>query len=161
MDGVSVAASAVSIGAACLKLSTLLYQWIEETRGSDETIKTLANELKTLSTILDVVKTCSQSRPGNPKSVAEHEQDLWRLVQRTVDDCGTTTEKLEKILGGISHRKGIGLTITNFQLTIHSEKMSRLREHLQTNKGVLQITLQTISVYESPPGLLLDSHNYC
>jgi hypothetical protein len=146
IDPLSITVGAVSLSAACFKLSTWLYKWIDETKSSDEIVKTFANELKTLSTVLDAVKTTSQNRPTAPTSNIEHDEALWGLVQSIIDDCSVATRKLEKLLEGIGSRKGIGLTITNFHLNLQSDKMSRLRGQLQNHKNELQITMQAINL---------------
>jgi hypothetical protein len=141
MEPLSVSALAIS----CIKLSTSLYKWIEETKNVDVTVKAFAAEVKAFSAVLDAVKSSSQD-PLMIDALKQYDNDLWALVQKTLYDCSTVVGELDRLLAGIGSRRGVGHAITNFNLNLKSEKMTLLRQQIQSYTTVLQMSMQMINV---------------
>jgi hypothetical protein len=141
MEPISVSALAVT----CIKLSTSLYKWIEETRNVDATVKAFAAEVKAFSAVLDAVKSSSQD-PLMIYALRQYNNDLWALVQKTLCDCSIVVSELDRLLAGIGSRSGVGHAITNFNLNLKSEKMTLLRQQIQSYTTVLQMSMQMINV---------------
>lgn len=60
MDLLSIASAAAAITVSCIKVSTLLYTWIDKIRSVDGNIKAFLAEVNAFSAVLDAVKSCSQ-----------------------------------------------------------------------------------------------------
>ena len=144
MEPFSVAALVVKLN--CIKLSTSLYTWIEETKNVDGTVKDFAAVVKALSSVLDIVKSSSQDICMINALPRKHNNELWALVQTTLYDCSTIVDELDQLLEGIESRSGVGHVITNFSLDLKSEKMTLLWQQIQSYTAVLQISMQMINV---------------
>ncbi|KAN0087165.1 hypothetical protein V8E54_000853, partial [Elaphomyces granulatus] len=145
MEPVSVAGFVVT----CVRLSTLLYIWIVETKTVDGTIKAFAAEVEALSFVLDAVKSSSQDTRIINALPRQHNNGLWAFVQKTLCDCSTIVGELDKLLAGIGSRSGVGHVITNFNLKLKSGKMTLLRQQIQSYTSVLQMSMQMINVHLS------------
>jgi hypothetical protein len=55
MDPLSIAASAIGVGTACLQLAAAVYRYVNEVKEIDKTISLFGDNLKTLSTALTSV----------------------------------------------------------------------------------------------------------
>jgi hypothetical protein len=124
----------------------LLYAWIKETRNVDGTVKAFAAEVKALSAVLDAVKSSSQDALMADASLMQHSKELWALVRKTIDDCGTVVRELDRLLAGIGSRRGIGHAITNFILDLESGKITILRQQIQSYTTVLHMSMQMVNV---------------
>lgn len=152
MDFVSCAAVAGSVTMACIKISNLLHQFIEETKSADGNIKTFYKEVTALSRILKAIRSSLQ-HPSIEKAItkAQGQDDttLWDSIQYSLDDCGRVVKKLNDILAdiGLGARTGIfNSALTTYRLRERRPEMALLRQQIQTYSGVLQMAMQVISV---------------
>jgi hypothetical protein len=142
MEPVSVAGLVVN----CVKLSTLLYMWIVETKTVDGTVKAFAAEVEALSAVLDTVKSSSKDTLIINALPRQHNNELWTLIQKTLCDCNTIVGELDQLLAGIGSRSGVGHVITNFNLKLKSGRMTLLRQQIQSYTTILQMSMQMIGV---------------
>ena len=142
MEPVSVAGLVVN----CVKLSTLLYMWIVETKTVDGTVKAFAAEVEALSAVLDAVKSSSKDTLIINALPRQHTNELWTLIQKTLCDCNTIVGELDQLLAGIGSRSGVGHVITNFNLKLKSGRMTLLRQQIQSYTTILQMSMQMIGV---------------
>jgi Fungal N-terminal domain of STAND proteins len=138
--------SIAALVASSVKLSTLLYTWIRETKNVDGTVKAFAAEVEALSSVLDAIKSSSQDTLISNALPRQHNNELWALIQKTLYDCSTVVGELDQFLAGIGSRSGVGHVITNFNLNLKSGKMTLLRQQIQSYTTGLQMAMQMINV---------------
>ena len=146
MDPLSVASAAATITVSCIKVSTLLYTWIDEIKNIDGALRAFLSEVNALSAVLDAVKSCSQDALLTDVSQRQDTSAFWVLVQKTLEDCGTVVGELERILMDVASRRGLGQLITNSLLNVQSGKIALLRQQIQSFTTVLQMAMQMINV---------------
>jgi hypothetical protein len=146
MDLLSIASAAAAITVSCVKLGTFLYGWIEEIRDVDGTVKVFMAEVNALSAVLDAVKFCSQGAAVTDSAQREDSKALWVLVQKTLEDCSAVIDQLDCLVADIQSKRRLGQLITNFVLNLKSDKITLIRQQIQSSTNVLQIAMQTISV---------------
>jgi hypothetical protein len=146
MDPLSVASAAAAITVSCIKVSTLLYTWIDEIKSIDGTLRAFLTEVNALSAVLDAVKSCSQDALLTDVSQRQDTSAFWVLVQKTLGDCGTVIGELERILMDVASRRGLGQLVTSSVLNTQSGKIALLRQQIQSYTTVLQMAMQMINV---------------
>ena len=144
MEPFSVAALVVKLN--CIKLSTSLYTWIEETKNVDGTVKAFAAEVKALSSVLDTIKSFSEDMCMISALPRQHNNELWALVKNTLYDCSKIVDELDQLFEGMGSRSGVGHVITNFNLNLKSEKITLLWQQIQRYTTALQMSMQMIHV---------------
>jgi hypothetical protein len=146
MEPLSIASAAAAITVSCVKVSTLLYSWIDEIKNIDGTLRAFLTEVNALSAVLDAVKSCSQDALLTDVSQRQDTSAFWGLVQRTLGDCGTAVGELERILMDVASRRGLGQLVTSSVLNTQSGKIALLRQQIQSYTTVLQMAMQMINV---------------
>ena len=152
MDPLSIIASSTSLAALCLKCSTLLYEYINDTKNVDATVSTFCSEIDSLAQVLDSIKTNFR----HPRTVAviqaaqdEYDGRLWSNIGKLLDRCKISMVRLEKILGGLNKSTGGGLLrkpIKQLRFSMKSDEIVMLRQQVQSHNLMMQITLQSISM---------------
>jgi tRNA threonylcarbamoyladenosine modification (KEOPS) complex Pcc1 subunit len=146
MDLLTIASAAAAITVSCVKLGTLLYGWIEEVRDVDGTLKVFRAEVNALSAVLDAVKSCSQEAVVTDSARKQDSKAFWVLVQKTLEDCSTVIDQLDRLLADIQSKRRFGQLITNFVLNLKSDNVALLRQQIQSYTTVLQMAMQVINV---------------
>ena len=146
MDFLSIASAAAAITVSCVKLGTFLYVWIEEIRDVDGTVKVFMTEVNALSAVLDAVKSCSQDAVVTDSAQRQDSMAFWVLVQKTLEDCSTAIDQLDRLLADIQNKRRLGQMITNFVLNLKSNNIALIRQQIQSYTTVLQMAMQMINV---------------
>ena len=132
--------------AKCVRASTSLYTWIEETKNVDGTVKAFAAEVKALSSVLVAVESFSEDTCMINALPRQHNNEHWALVKNTLYDCSKIVDELDQLLKGIRSRGGVGHVITNFNLNLKSGKITLLWQQIQRYTTALQMSMQMINV---------------
>ena len=145
MDLLSIASAAAAITVSCVKLGTLLYCWIEEIRDVDGTLKVFMAEVNALSAVLDAVKSWSQDAVVTDSAQRQDSKAFW-VVQKTLEDCSTVIDQLDRLLADIQTKRRLGQLATHFVLNLKSDNIALIRQQIQSYTTVLQMAIQVINV---------------
>jgi Fungal N-terminal domain of STAND proteins len=154
MDPISIAASSAGLAVTCVKISALLYTWIEETRNVDTAVSDFCEETIALSRVLDTISKSLKQSHIIVASTSGANQDLWSSLKATLDDCGSTLDKLDQKLEEVKGSAPSGLAmlrrpIKHFRLSLKIKDIALFRERIQFYNGAMQLPLQMINVYRS------------
>jgi ankyrin repeat protein/tetratricopeptide (TPR) repeat protein len=151
MDPLSVTVASLSIIGSCTQCALILTQWIGKLKTIDERIQTFINEIQSLSATHDALQKSLQ-QPAIVAAARNTEQNagaaLWKQVQRSLNDCKDTLEKLQKVLNDINPNSGslFRRPILTFKESLLSGDMAALRQRLILFNSTLSLPLQMINV---------------
>jgi len=103
-------------------------------------------EVKALSAVLDAVKSWSQDAVVTDSAQRQDSKAFWVLVQKTLEDCSTTIDQLDRLLADIQGKRRLGHLITNFVLNVKSDNIVLIRQQIQSYTTVFQMAMQVINV---------------
>jgi chaperonin cofactor prefoldin len=151
MDPLSVTVASLSIIGSCTQCALILTQWVGKLKTIDERIQTFINEIQSLSATHDALQKSLQ-QPAIVAAARNTEQNagaaLWKQVQRSLNDCKDTLEKLQKVLNDINPNSGslFRRPILTFKESLLSGDMAALRQRLILFNSTLSLPLQMINV---------------
>ena len=151
MDPLSIAASATGLATACVKLSKVLYIWVDETRSVDTNVSGFGDEILSLSRVLDAVGKSIKENPVINAPGSDGNRELWSNLKITLDDCRTTLNKLNEILAEVQSAAPFGLSmlrrpVKQIKLSLKMKDIEVYRQRIQHFNGAMQLPLQMINV---------------
>ena len=155
MDPFSVAAGALSLVAACGKLSEHILKYVNACQTVDENVQVLRIEVDMLSRVLYAL----HSKLREPRLAhaafdvqTGHERQHWESVKQLMDDCEGTLLSLERILDGVgrsnSLRGFLRKPVKKFKLDIRQSDIESHKHAIAAYRQTLQLSLQLITVYQ-------------
>ncbi|TLD34661.1 Dimethyl-sulfide monooxygenase [Venturia nashicola] len=150
MDPLSIATGSASLATSCFKIGSILYTFIDETRSVDKNVAALIAEVKGL---LHVLETVSKSL-NHDALVGLRSSDhvhLWTMVEASLQECGTTLDKLETMLqdlnGTANSRFGVlRRPIMKVRLNMKLKEIGDFQQQVRSHYSGMQLTLGTINV---------------
>ena len=152
MDPLSIAAGATGLATLCFQCSKAMYQLYDSTQMVDVNITSFCDEVDTLARVLgDLSNSFDHPRILAVVESARQEYDgrLWANVDTLISKCRRSMESLNVILQKINKDSGsvFNKPIKQFRLRFRTDDIIRLRGQIQSHKLMMQITLQSISMY--------------
>jgi methyl-accepting chemotaxis protein len=156
MDPLSIATASASLAGFCVKLSTIIYNFIDKSQHVERTVQVLRVEIDSLSQVLTSI-----SVNFNDHSLAEtaldsqtgHEAQHWKNFEGLMDDCKETLEALEHVLEPMKKKsRPFARPVKQFKLEQMSREIELLKQQIAAYRQTMSLSLQLITVY--PPFLL-------
>ncbi|KAL2830322.1 hypothetical protein BDW59DRAFT_141421 [Aspergillus cavernicola] len=113
MDPLAIAGFATTSAASCLKLSSLLYTYIEEVRDVDSIVSALGSDLKMLSTSLDGISTTLQEHGTNITAKLDKSAKLFKSLSICIIECDETLDAVAILLDDAQKHGGSLLTLAS------------------------------------------------
>jgi hypothetical protein len=151
MDPLSIAATSAGLVVTCVKITGLLYTWIDGTRNIDKTVSGFCEEVLILSRVLEAVGSAWKSNPSIAAAQAATDGQLWRCVKMTLDDCQGTLETLDEKLNEVKGSNSLGMRIfgkanKQIRLNLRMTDLTVYRQRVQYHNSAVQMALQMINV---------------
>lgn len=151
MDPLSIAASAAGLATACVKISGVLYTWIDETIEIDSTVSQLCEEIAALSRVLESISKAYTQAPSIVISGMDPDGRLWITVRASLDDLQGTLDKLNQLLREVQKSSlfGRGFLRRPAKQIKYSFKVKDItiyRERIKSYNSAMTSTLQMINV---------------
>ncbi|KAF2186889.1 hypothetical protein K469DRAFT_705417 [Zopfia rhizophila CBS 207.26] len=148
-DPFAIASGAAGLVAVCVKVSALLYTFIEGARHIDENLDGLCRELKGLSSSLDHINTAWSEHYSF--AIAQKNGDLWRNVEESFEDIRYTLGRLEKKITEIEDEGFFGRTflkrpVKRFRAGLRSNDIVEFRSQIHSYKLSMHTTLLIICI---------------
>jgi hypothetical protein len=152
MDPLSIAAASAGLAVTCVKITGVLYTWIDDARNVDATVSGFCEEILALSRTLEALSAAWKQNPSIEAAQAAGDGHLWRSVKMTLDDCKATLGKLDKKLDEVRGSNSLGMRIfgrvnRQIRLSLRAADVAVYRQRVQYYSGAMQLALQMISVY--------------
>lgn len=152
MDPLSIAAASAGLAVTCVKITGILYAWIDDMRNVDAAIRGFCEETLALSRILEAVSSAWKQNPSIAAAQAAGDGRLWQSVKMTLDDCKATLARLDKKLDDIRGSKSLGMRIfgrasRQIRLSLRAADIAVYRQRILYYSGAMQLALQMINVY--------------
>src|SRR5271155_1136037 len=116
----SITTGTLQVVTCCASCIFTIAQWVEKVKTVDQRIQDFMNELEALRATHNALHTSLRS-PGMQAAAQTAEQnsgnELWERISKSLSDCKSTMEKLQKILKDInvSTRNPLRKPIKQFQ----------------------------------------------
>jgi len=148
MDPLSIATAVGGTSKAALALSTTLYAFVEATKNIDQSVKSLYDEVNSLTRTLDAIGGSIASPSLAVGDEASQNPELWQSVEGSLADCRNTIEKLNASLSGIKNSGSnvASQMLRTFKLNFKEDELRKLKAEIQTHNTALQLALQMINV---------------
>lgn len=154
MDGVSIAASLVGIGAAGCQIAIKLYTLATQISTASDQISSISNDVSLTSSVLqqlgelmrrktadDSTSIFSQSGLETTRSSAAMCEDIFKKVEQAIRDASEQLRAKGRIVGKIKLSRSEKAKWPFLQPSIES-----LRNDLREAKGTLMLMLQVTSL---------------
>ena len=142
MDPLSVSASIVGILSAATKVSSVLYNFVQNAKGAPKLAQTVLAEVNGLSTALGHLQTHILGLATSSKSRASF--ILVEQVIVTLADCVTTFSELEAVLGTARVESEL-CVLDRVKWASKESKIADIQRRLQSNKSSLTLMLTILS----------------
>ncbi|KAK2813712.1 hypothetical protein FQN50_000110 [Emmonsiellopsis sp. PD_5] len=151
MDPLSIAAGSAGVVSACVKVSALLYTFVDDTRHVDSNVTGLCDEVLGLSRVLDAISKTWANIPLIAFVRSDPNGELWVNVKASVEDCQETITNLDKELASIrkGSRFGRGFMrkpTKQIKLNMKMHDIQLFRQQIQSHTAGMQSALQMINV---------------
>jgi len=153
-EPISIAVTAATLVATCAKCTAYIWNLTNQVRMVDTTITTLGVEITSLSQVLENIRMSFNDPNIKEKVLAPqtgHELEHWKSVQRSMNDCRETLEKMQGIF------EGLGATRTRFGIALKPKKLIKLnmkdqdimllKQQITAYRQTMQLSFQLITVY--------------
>jgi hypothetical protein len=148
MDPVSILTTVVAVSRTALALSSTLYTLVQATKGVDDTVRALYNEVTGLNFTLDALSATIKAVDIDKTRNNEQSLKLWSTVTRALAGCREAVDKLHRALQGFK-KEGSNVAsqaIRSLKLNWKSDQINTLRSHLHSHNTSLQLGLQIINL---------------
>ena len=151
MDPILIVKSTKDLIVLCFKVS----EFLNNAKTVEVTFRLLSTEVRNLSDVLGYLGDALDSESPAPKAVylrTEHDQEYWRLVSRSMEDCRETLESLRKTVEGAYRGEGSGLLRRprmQLALDMQSGEIQEFRQRITAFTNTMQIALQLITMCDS------------
>lgn len=142
MDPLSIATAACTAAQICFSILKSYSRFAEAARNVDDTIEGLDSEIRNLGDVLGQVQATFEAKPQQMKH--------WKYTLGLVERCDWTLKQLKMILEKLGSRPhhSVGRNpLKQYKLNKKQPTISILRSHISSYIQMLQISLQTISLY--------------
>jgi hypothetical protein len=137
----------------CAKISVTIASFITETRGINDTIQKLHQELRSLSQILDSISLAWNNNPEIAAAQSGPDRALWVCVKDSMANCQVVLENFEGVINGVLNENEIGSSrgilkrsFSKVKLDFRMGDIDALRTEIETYHRVLGIALNSINV---------------
>jgi hypothetical protein len=145
MEPISITLAIASLLRICMKAATLMYRHMIKMKQVSESIRSVKAEIDSLYHILFTLDT-SLKDPSLQSAVnSENVRQHWGYLEKSLNDCQKTLERLYGILGGV---KGGGPSVGNqLNLEAISGILTTLRQEIVVYRQTVGLSLNLIIVY--------------
>lgn len=153
-DPFSIVASTASIADICIRLVRYLKDVQKGAATIEDDIKGLIREVEALHAVSYAIEKTSKEHPSSPPAYSkdEHQEDLWKHVKRTLENCQTVTERLENIAKEIYGKSGPSVNslrdavVKSHRRRSKEAELRQCRDQLTTYQNGLQLLLASINL---------------
>jgi hypothetical protein len=151
MDPLSIVAGAAGLTTTCIKISTVLYTFIDNTRNVDSNVAGLYEEVKGLLQVLEAINKSWNQNSATVLRQVDLGGTLWSTVKASLDDCRTTLEKLDNELNevqatGFLGRSFLRRPVTQIKFNMRMTDITVYKQRVHSHNSAMQSALQMISV---------------
>jgi hypothetical protein len=140
--------------AACMKLSGQVYDIINKLSTTDETVRGLGNETRSLSEVLGSMETSLKDPLIRQATMDTKSGGHWENVSQSLGDCKQTLRRLKRIAkevkipqGGV-FRRGL----SQVKLALSSGEILMYRQQISACTQTMNLSLNWITVYPTSVG---------
>ncbi|KAF2815672.1 uncharacterized protein BDZ99DRAFT_405916, partial [Mytilinidion resinicola] len=151
MDPLSIASSAAGIAGLCIKVSGILYTFIDDARGVDDSVAGLCEEINGLQRALNAIGQSWKQNPLLVTTQTNGDRDLWITVRGSLDDCQITLGKLDKRLVEVQKTSFLGRGFLrkptmSIKLNMMMKDITAFRQQIHSHNSAMQSAFQMINV---------------
>src|SRR5204863_9854361 len=97
MDPLSITAASVGLVTFCHQIIETLSQFVDDSKRVDDTVKVFSDEIAALAQVLNSMSISFRDPAvSSLTALTGHEGRHWRDVQRSLDNCRFSLEKLQR-----------------------------------------------------------------
>lgn len=157
MDPITIlhlAGTVASLANAAYGVGISIYTFVQDTKQVDQSVRGLSSEVKALGGACDLIGKRLYD------IIHEYDQDksleqsaLWECVSAQVDDCKETIEHLQDAIASVQQNKHNFISQAWRQITLNmkAKNIGEVRNRIRSHTAGLQLVLQAIAMYTSPP----------
>jgi len=145
MDPLSIAAAAVQFASLAGNILSALSRFVEQTRTIGDSIRELHEEIGHLKDALHAVDEAFERRPQRLSFEHRHHDTIYRILQ----SCRVSLNKLNQALPELKdNTTPIQKLKLSLQKSLAGERVKELVHRITSYRGVLQLSLSTLSLGE-------------
>ena len=152
MDPFTLATACYAVISTCIRVSSRLTQFVDDNRNVDDLIQNGLDETQCLYRILRSINTTILNNPAST-TYLKTDSDAGTLrdaMTQAITGSGAAVANLEAILNGIiPSPKALGAArkaLAGQKLKEKATELLHIRQQMRTYSGILQMSLQTITV---------------
>lgn len=158
MDPLSIASASAALAGFCTKLSTTIYNFIDNSQYVDISVQVLRSEIDSLSQVLTNISVSfndSSLSATALESQTGHEAQHWKSFKELMNDCRKTLETLEQILEPLRKQSRLfPRPIKQLKLENRLQQITLLKQQIAAYRQTMSLSLQLIAVYTFSLSLL-------
>lgn len=150
MDPISIATAPASLAGFCVKLSTVIYNFIDKSKRVETTLQVLCVEIDSLLQVLTTIsvnlndhslgQTALDSQKGYEAQYWRNFEGLMRDYQKTLEELGQVLEPMRKEVLPFAR------PIKQVKLEQKSRQIELLNQQLAAYRQTMSLSLQLITV---------------
>jgi hypothetical protein len=152
IDPISIASASAALVGACGKISQYISVLLNKVESVDTGLRVLKIEIDALGGVLGNISV-KFSDPSTASTTLQpltgYEEEYWRHVKRSMDDCGVTLRTLEDVLRSIkqSERPFMRRATIQNRLQQKSGEIEVLKQQISAYHKTMELSLHLITVY--------------
>ena len=151
MDPLSIATGSAGLVVLCVRISTILYNWIRDTSEVDSNVSGLCEEIVSLSRTLDAISTSWRQNRLVAAAQVDPDGNLWASVGASLNDCKTTLEALDDKLNSVRKTGFLGKGFLRkptkqVKFNLKMNDIVTYRQRFQSYNTAMASALQMINV---------------
>lgn len=129
----------------------MLHTYYEERKNVDENIRTLGDEVNSLSGVSDAIRRAWTQNQRVAAACASDDTELWSNVKRALDDSKSVVQRLlsktEKLKQRGSLERGLfRKPVLAIRVILSTKDIALFRQQIQSHHNAIQSGLLTIQV---------------
>jgi RNA binding exosome subunit len=151
VEPLSILTGVASLLATSIKVGTELKKLINDVSIASVKVRSFLGDVESFATVLQLMQeTFEQEKLRSSMQATGHVGNHWRSLSKSIEDGNATVSQLQTTLENVN--KSVRLldnTRRHFRLQNAVEEILVYQGQIRTCKDALQLSLQTVIVYES------------